>query len=146
MGTPHGHKSVPIPCPCGYGTCGYPYPWVKLPSLPVYLVKPTSPDPHFPPCSILLPVPWQVRVSAAAAVPSRRHVLRRQRPSSPPSPFPPRPRIDGRVHCLRRAAVAVSEDPPSSASPSPRGAAPSLQRNRVGTKRIGAIFIRSGRR
>jgi hypothetical protein len=33
MGTTHGYKTVPIPCPYGYGTRGYPYPWVKLPSL-----------------------------------------------------------------------------------------------------------------
>jgi hypothetical protein len=33
MGTTHGYKSVPLPYPCGYGTRGYSYPWVKLPSL-----------------------------------------------------------------------------------------------------------------
>ena len=33
MGTTHGYKNVPIPSPYGYGTRGYPYPWVKLPSL-----------------------------------------------------------------------------------------------------------------
>jgi hypothetical protein len=36
MGTIHGYKSVPIPCPYRYGTRGYPYPLVKLPSLPTY--------------------------------------------------------------------------------------------------------------
>jgi hypothetical protein len=33
MGTIHGYKTTSIPCPDGYGTRGYPYPWVKLPSL-----------------------------------------------------------------------------------------------------------------
>src|SRR4051812_4932015 len=33
MGATRGYKIVPIPCPCGYGIRGYPYPWVKLPSL-----------------------------------------------------------------------------------------------------------------
>jgi hypothetical protein len=33
MGTTHGYKTMPIPCPCGYNTRGYPYPWVKFPPL-----------------------------------------------------------------------------------------------------------------
>ena len=40
MGTAHGYKTFPIPYPYGYGTRGYPYPWVKLPSIGIH--HPTS--------------------------------------------------------------------------------------------------------
>jgi hypothetical protein len=40
MGTARGYKSMPIPYPCGYGTRGYPYPWVKLPSLGIAVQRP----------------------------------------------------------------------------------------------------------
>jgi hypothetical protein len=60
MGTTHGYKSMPIPCPCGYGTRGYPYPWVKLSSL----CEIGGPD-------IPLRRTWKADVGKMAAIQSR---------------------------------------------------------------------------
>jgi hypothetical protein len=48
MGTIHGYKNVLIPYPCGYGTHGYPYPSIKLPSLITYI----GPALRGSPCSL----------------------------------------------------------------------------------------------
>ena len=92
MGTTHGYKNVPIPSPYGYGTHGYPYPWVKLPSL-----TPATPGPApVTPGSSLGSLDWPHRptlVFSAHFVLTRAHPGRTSRSVTHPQIAPDQARL-----------------------------------------------------